>query len=115
MNMPSPALTPCASPHSFQTVGRPRRVSLLSSMSSWISEKSWISWIPAASGMRLARIAAGRAAGQQRQLRAQQLTRIHLGRRQLFIAPAQLVFLHGVELRDALLGLRKSVAHRRLN
>ena len=50
MNKTSPTFTACGIPHFFQTVGRPRRRSELSWMSSWTSEKLWMSSIQAAAG-----------------------------------------------------------------
>src|SRR5450759_1223980 len=50
LNIASPALMACATPQRDQTVGRPRRSGLLSSISSWISEKLWINSTATAAG-----------------------------------------------------------------
>ena len=80
-NMPSPALIACGTPATRQSVSRPWRVSLASSMSSWISVKLCSSSIAAAAGIACAHVAADRLAAQQAERRPQHLAARRLGRR----------------------------------
>ena len=72
-NMPSPAFTACGMPQTRQTVSRPWRCGLASSMSSWMRLKLCSSSTAAASGKRRLDVAADGFAGSDAEERAEEL------------------------------------------